>query len=730
MELKVIGKRLFTERIDKTITEGEYNADVIGITLDRYHDGADLSEYSFRITAYSEDGEAMAEQVLSKDPADEKYIRLVWTVTPDFAAESGLLTLTLAGVAPDNSAQIKFTSSPVRINADGRAEFIPEKTVAEQYLNQVQLEVQKALDAAERAEEAASQTFEVPVAEEETIGGILSGGDVSVDESGNVTVNSVGGKKVEADVPADAKFTDTVYTLPKASESVLGGVMADGTTVTVDSSGVLSAIGGTGEKYVLPAATENTLGGVMVDGTTVTVENGVISAAAGEKYVLPAATATVLGGVKVDGTTITAKDGVISAVGGSGGGNSDSGYVLPAATDSSLGGVIVDGTTITANENGIISVIGGTGGNSGGNDYVLPAATENVLGGVMVDGSTISASGGVISVEDNSHSHTVENITGLQDALDGKADISAIPASLPADGGNADTVGGFTVAANVPADAQFTDTVYTLPQATTSVLGGVKTDGSTISANDGIISVADNSHGHTIANVTGLQTALDGKADLSAIPASLPANGGNAATVGGFTVGANVPAGAQFTDTVYTLPTATTSTLGGVMVDGTTITANASGVISALASSGSGITIDNIYEENIYWNTSITRQHYRYIKLPYAYTHWNYLFINCLFNDQQDNPLQPWIGAVGSFLINTNSIIAASRNPSTGVADRTNLMYSVDTKAAHPGDTYGSWVSFPNTTHILIKGLEQLIIWGITIPSKPMLGTLVSSATA
>lgn len=38
-------------------------------------------------------------------------------------------------------------------------------------------------------------------------------------------------------------------------------------------------------------------------------------------------------------------------------------------------------------------------------------------------------------------------------------EISEIPTSLPANGGNADTVGGFTVGCNVPADAVFTDTV-------------------------------------------------------------------------------------------------------------------------------------------------------------------------------------------------------------------------------------------------------------------------------
>ena len=38
--------------------------------------------------------------------------------------------------------------------------------------------------------------------------------------------------------------------------------------------------------------------------------------------------------------------------------------------------------------------------------------------------------------------------------------IANKPTSLPANGGNADTVGGFTVGVNVPADAKFTDTTY------------------------------------------------------------------------------------------------------------------------------------------------------------------------------------------------------------------------------------------------------------------------------
>lgn len=48
-------------------------------------------------------------------------------------------------------------------------------------------------------------------------------------------------------------------------------------------------------------------------------------------------------------------------------------------------------------------------------------------------------------------------------------------------------------------------------------------------------------------------------------PTSMPANGGNAATVGGHTVETNVPAGAKFTDTTYT---AATTAKDGLMTKG------------------------------------------------------------------------------------------------------------------------------------------------------------------
>lgn len=245
MELKVICKKLITQNLDGNITEGEYGADVVGISVPRIYGKHDLSVFSFRLTAISMQNESIAEQVLTMDSVDKKNIHLLWNVTSDFTAVSGEVTLILAGVNTNNTVQIKFISQPVTINDDYRLEFIESPTILEQACNQVQLEVQKAIDAAERAEEASLKPAVVCAATETEIGGVLSGGDIIVAENGIATVNSVNGKTVGTSVPENAIFTDTVYTLPTASDKVLGGVKVDNKTIEIDVDGTISAVGGT-----------------------------------------------------------------------------------------------------------------------------------------------------------------------------------------------------------------------------------------------------------------------------------------------------------------------------------------------------------------------------------------------------------------------------------------------------------------------------------------------------
>jgi len=249
-------------------------------------------------------------------------------------------------------------------------------------------------------------------------------------------------KPTLATVATSGSYTDltskpTAYTLPTSSTTVLGGVKVDGTTITINGSGVISSAGG----YSLPATTTSALGGVIipavatsginnstgtiglatasttqlggvkVDGTTITIASGIISAA--PAYTLPTASSTVLGGIKVGtglsiasgvlsatataytlpATTISALGGVIIPVVATSGITNTSGTIgLATASTTQLGGVKVDGTTITINGSGVISSAGG---------YSLPTASVSVLGGIKV-GSGLTISSGVLSATGSS----------------------------------------------------------------------------------------------------------------------------------------------------------------------------------------------------------------------------------------------------------------------------------------------------------------------------------------
>ena len=222
-------------------------------------------------------------------------------------------------------------------------------------------------------------------------------------------------------------------------------------------------------------------------------------------------------------------------------------------------------------------------------------------------------------------------VDALDKAIGTKANKDDIPTQLPANGGNADTVNNHTVNTDVPSDAVFTDTVYTLPIATTEILGGVMPDGTTINVDEnGVISAVGSGEGGGVTIDSALSdtsenpvqnkiitSALNNKAESNHVHsyAGSSSEGGSAtsavkldssagSTVNpvyfsegnpvacSYTLGKSVPSNAVFTDTVYTLPKATTSVLGGVKVDGTTIAVDSNGVISTTG----GLTVDTLLD--------------------------------------------------------------------------------------------------------------------------------------
>lgn len=135
----------------------------------------------------------------------------------------------------------------------------------------------------------------------------------------------------------------------------------------------------------------------------------------------------------------------------------NSGYI----TSSALNGYVksVNGTSPDSNGNVTISVGGGSG------NYTLPTASSSTLGGVKIgSGLTINTSG-VVSADVTSSTLTAYAKT---------TDLSAVATS-----------GSYNDLSNKPT----IPSAYTLPNATSSTLGGVKV-GSNISVSNGIISLA------------------------------------------------------------------------------------------------------------------------------------------------------------------------------------------------------------------------------------------------
>jgi hypothetical protein len=183
------------------------------------------------------------------------------------------------------------------------------------------------------------------------------------------------------------------YTLPTASTSVLGGVKVDGTTITINGSGVISGA----NTYTLPVATASVLGGVKI-GTGVNVDvNGVISVSTNYQAPITLTTTGSSGAATLVGSTLNIPNysfsetdtlqSVILRNGTTNTGfvieNGNSTYSTPASTNVPV--IYMHNTSSNANAHAVLSLrtLGPTGG-----DPFISLDINGVLGwSVGVDNS-------------------------------------------------------------------------------------------------------------------------------------------------------------------------------------------------------------------------------------------------------------------------------------------------------------------------------------------------------
>lgn len=215
---------------------------------------------------------------------------------------------------------------------------------------------------------------------------------------------------------------------------------------------------------------------------------------------------------------------------------------------------------IEESQNAIVGYVGGN---------YIPLSQKGSINGV----ATLDASGLIPSTQLPSYVDDVIEAPSL-------ATLNALPA------GEKQT-GKIYVTTNTNLSYRWSGTVFV--EISSGAVQSVNGQTGVVNLTFSDVGASSVNHTHTIAQVTGLQSALDGKVDDAQVLT-------------------NVPAGALFTDTIYTLPTATSTVKGGVEIFSDTVQSVASNSVTNTANRTYGMQLNSAGQAvvNVPWSNDNT----------------------------------------------------------------------------------------------------------------------------
>ena len=397
---------------------------------------------------------------------------------PSFEVGDGSVAVTIGNApGPAGSSGVVTVSAPLTNSGTSSASILG-------------LSIGSGLSIVGGALTAAAGGYTLPPASSTVLGGVKQGANVTIDGTGvlsvaaPVTWSTLTGKPTFATVAtsgayADLSGTPASYTLPTASSSILGGIKI-GSGLTIDGFGVVTAAG----TYTLPAATTSVLGGVIV-GTGLAVTSGTISAAV----------VSVAG--KTGAVTLVKADVGLSAVDN----------VADASKPVS---------TAQANADAVVQAYAVQRSNHTGTQAV---GTITGLGSLATQSGTFSGT--------SSGTNTGDQTITLTGDVTGSGTGSFV-ATLAASGVTAGTYTSVTVDAKGRVTAGTNPAAYSLPTASSTVLGGIKIGSGLSIDGSGVVTASGGSTANVVTTPTTLSADTNnwsiGTGDIFRISASAAVN--------------------------------------------------------------------------------------------------------------------------------------------------------------------------------------------------------------
>lgn len=413
--------------------------------------------------------------------------------------------------------------------------------------------------------------YSLPEATTSILGGVIVGSGLSV-SSGTISTNFDGAYGSLTGTPSlSTVATSGSYADLTNKPTLFSGSYADLTNKPTIPSAIFSTVAVAGQTSISAGSSTATLNIAAGTGITLSTTPGTNTLTINGTSSLTAATTTTLGGV------------IIPAVGTSGLTNTSGTIGLATATTTQLGGIKVDGTSITIAD-GVISATAVTptastlAGTTLASNVVNSSLTSvgtltNLTVTNPITGSITGNAGTVTNGLYSTGSYTNPDWIASLAA----AKITGLAASATSDTTNAANILTGTISSN------------RLPTATTTVLGAVKIDGTSITITNGVISAVAAVGAAAAGQLTGttlaanvVNSSLTSVGTLTNLTVTNPITGSITGSAGSVTA-------ANIVGTIPTtsLPKATTGALGAVRVDGTSITIDSNGIISSTGG-GSG----------------------------------------------------------------------------------------------------------------------------------------------